>query len=267
MSDVFTAPRLSLQDLSVAAGPQTGLEKISFDLHPGEILAVLGENGAGKAALVRVLAGLRHPDGGKIVWYGKPVALGPPLAAISLGISTVWQAHALYPGLPVWRSLFLLHEDRIGRRIGPVLVLKKRQAREQSRTILAAAGIDGGDVDQPVSALSWAQQRALAIARAVYFKSSLLVLENVTSAVPEPEADRLLKQIDAARKTGMSVIFCTGHAEQAAQVCDQFVLLHKGRIQATGDKPEPADFKPCRAASPSPADAEIRRKTAASQAS
>ncbi|WP_323784421.1 ATP-binding cassette domain-containing protein [Thalassovita sp.] len=267
MSDGFAGPRLSLQNVSVAPGRQPGLEKISFDLYPGEILAVQGDAGAGKTSLVRLLAGLQRPDSGKIVWHGKPVSLGAPQAAISFGISTVFETHALIPGLPIWRSLFLLHENRIGRRIGPVLILNKRQAREKARTVLAAAGVDTLDVDQPVTRLSLVQRRALAIARAVYFKTGLLVLDNVTSALSAGESDNLLEQIDSARKTGMSVIFCTANAEQADKVCDRGLILQQGRIRTLGKRFEAAEVKQRENAMRTSAGTKFRGRKLAPQAS
>ena len=224
------APRLRLEGISKSFGTVQSLIDVSFDIAPGQVVGLLGDNGAGKSTLIKTLSGVYRPDDGRFVWENEPVDIASPREAMAMGISVVYQDLAVVPMLSIYRNLFLGREDEITRKVGGVSFLQKNKARRLAGEALAELGIHIRDVNAPVAVLSGGERQSISIARAVYFQSKLLILDEPTAALSLKETAKVLGYVDEARRQGVSVIIITHNIQHAWQVSDTFAVLYHGRL-------------------------------------
>lgn len=159
-------------------GHITALEGVDLDVNAGEVLALLGDNGAGKSALIKILTGIYPPSEGEIRFEGELVHFGSPHDARELGIETVYQDLALIPRMNIARNFYLGRE--LTRLAGPFTILDRRRMDEGSRSALEEIGIGIRDTSEPVGSLSGGERQSVAIGRAVHFGSKLLILNEPT---------------------------------------------------------------------------------------
>ena len=167
-------PVLQARGLVKRYGRVTALDDADFDLYPGEILAVIGDNGAGKSSLIRALSGALVPNAGEIRLEGKPVAFRSPLDAQAAGIETVYQTLALSPSLSIADNMFLGRELRRTGPLGTVCRMLDRKAMQRiAREKLTELGLmTVQNINQRVETLSGGQRQGVAVARAAAFGSS-----------------------------------------------------------------------------------------------
>jgi simple sugar transport system ATP-binding protein len=221
---------LEVSDVHKRFGKVTALSGVSFGIRPGEVLALLGDNGAGKSTLIKILSGVHRPDDGTLSWKGQSVVLGSPKAALDLGISVVYQDLALVDTLSIYRNVFLGREGAVRSRWRGVPLLDVRRARHEAARCLAALGVNVQSVEAKVKDLSGGQRQAIAIARAVYFQSELLILDEPTSALSLKESRRVMQYVASARDAGVSVIIITHNVHSIHSIADQIVVLTRGAI-------------------------------------
>jgi len=221
---------LEAVDVHKRFGTVTALSGVSFGIGPGEVLALLGDNGAGKSTLIKVLSGVHVPDDGTLVWEGAPITIGSPRAALDLGISVVYQDLALVDTLSIYRNVFLGREDAVRTRRAGVPLLDVRRARQEAIRCLAALGVNVASVDTKVRDLSGGERQAIAIARAVYFESKLLILDEPTSALSLKESRRVLEYVTSASKAGVAVILITHNVHSIHAIADKIVVLTRGTV-------------------------------------
>jgi simple sugar transport system ATP-binding protein len=208
----------------------TALSGVSFGIRRGEVLALLGDNGAGKSTLIKILAGVHRPDEGTLSWKGQPIVMGSPRAALDLGISVVYQDLALVDTLSIYRNVFLGREGAVRSRRRGIPLLDVRRARKEAGRCLAALGVSVPSVEAKVKDLSGGERQAIAIARAVYFQSELLILDEPTSALSLKESRRVMQYVASARDAGVSVIIITHNVHSIHSIADQVVVLTRGSI-------------------------------------
>ena len=184
--------RIEADGIRKSFGAVEALRGVDLRVAPGQVLALLGDNGAGKSTLIKILTGVHQPDEGTMRWDGEPVTIGSPTDAMRLGISAVYQDLAVVDQMSIYRNLFLGREQEVARQIGPIRVLDPKRAREAARAALAEIGLGIRGVDRPVGTLSGGERQSIAIARAVYFQSKLLILDEPTSALSVKEARKVL---------------------------------------------------------------------------
>jgi len=209
-------------------GNIVALRDISLHVDAGEVTCILGDNGAGKSSLIKILSGVHQQDAGRLLVEGEEVTFTSPRHARSRGIATVYQDLAMVPLMSIWRNFFLGAEPM--RKLGPLRLFDAKTARGTVREELHAMGIDIRDPDQPVGTLSGGERQSLAIARAVYFGARVLILDEPTSALGVKQAGVVLKYILQARDRGVAVIFITHNPHHAYPVGDRFVILNRGRL-------------------------------------
>ncbi len=224
-------PVIEAINVSKAFGPTTALVDVSLKAYAGRILALLGDNGAGKSTLIKILSGVFPPDQGEIRFRGEPVVFGNPAQARQLGIATVFQDLAVCELLSVTRNIVLGREPQKG--IGPFKGLDLRRADEMARTALHHLGVrwERGLDERGVN-ISGGERQSLAIARAMFFGSSLLVLDEPTSALAVRQAGRVLDHIAQARDHGQAIILITHNFLHALSVADDLTVLAQGRVVA-----------------------------------
>jgi simple sugar transport system ATP-binding protein len=231
-SGVSATPLLELRNISKQYGLNKVLSEVSFDVGRAAILALLGDNGAGKSTLVKTMSGVVQPDSGTLLWEGKPVELKAHTDAAELGIETIYQDSALVDSMTIARNIFMGREL-----VGPLGFMRLGEMREISshvlRTIVAIEGIDSPD--KLVGSLSGGQKQAVAIARAVHFKRTLLMLDEPTSALAVRATEALFEYLRSLREQGLSSVLVTHNLYDAYRICDRFVVMARGQVifQAT----------------------------------
>jgi simple sugar transport system ATP-binding protein len=229
-------PLLEVRHVSKYFGSVIALKDISMEVRAGEVTCVLGDNGAGKSSLIKILSGVHTYDEGEFLVEGKPVRFSGPREARAAGISVVFQDLATIPLMSVWRNFFLGSEPTIG--VGPVRRLNSGFAKRVMREEMRKMGIDVRDPNQAVGTLSGGERQAVAIARAVYFGAKVLILDEPTSALGVRQSGIVLKYVVQARERGLGVIFITHNPHHAFPVGDRFVLLNRGKLIGSYTKAE-----------------------------
>lgn len=234
----MTQPLLKLANINKSFGPIDVLFDISLEVHRGEVLCLLGDNGAGKSTLIRILSGVHRPTSGTLEIDGKPVSFESPRDASQHGIATVHQFGGTFPLMSIGRSFFVGAEPT--RRWGPLTVWDRQRANEIAVRELRQLGITRiDDGDRLVGGLSGGERQALAIARAVHFGATVLILDEPTAALGVKEAAQVLRIVLQARQKGIAVIFITHNVVHALTVGDHFAVLIRGAKAAdfrTGEK-------------------------------
>ena len=223
-------PLIEVQDLGVQFGQINALQGVNTTIEAGEVTCVVGDNGAGKSVLIKVLCGVHAPTEGRLLLDGEPVRLRSARHARSLGILAVYQHLALVPLMSVWRNFFLGEEPVRG--WGPFQRLDVNYARRRAQRELAALEIDIEDIDRPVWVLSGGQRQALAIARAMHFGTRLLILDEPTSALGVRQSAAVLQLIRRVADRGTAVVFVTPQPRHAYLIGDRFIILQKGGLRA-----------------------------------
>ena len=234
---LMTTPLLKLTGINKSFGPIDVLHDISLDVRRGEVLCLLGDNGAGKSTLIKILSGVHKPTSGRIELDGKPVAFDSPRDASDHGIATVHQFGGTFPLMSIGRSFFVGAEPT--RRWGPLKIYDRRRANEIAVKEMRELGITRiTDGDRLVGGLSGGERQALAIARAVHFGASVLILDEPTAALGVKEAAHVLRIVLQARQKGIAVIFITHNVVHALTVGDHFAVLIRGAKAADFRKGE-----------------------------
>lgn len=223
-------PILAAVDISKSFGPVTALDSVSIEVRPGEVVCLLGDNGAGKSTLIKVLSGFHNPDTGTIVFDGQPIELSSPRAALSLGISTVYQDLAVFPLMSVARNYVAGLEPTRGR--GLLSRFDEKEAARLAFDGLRRIGIDLTDMSRMVGTMSGGERQVLAIARAEHRGARVLILDEPTSALGVREAALVLRHVHHAAGRGTAVILITHNVRHALPVGDRFVVLNQGRVAA-----------------------------------
>ena len=213
-------------DIEKNFGAVQALKKVNVEIRSGEILGLLGDNGAGKSTLIKILAGVFLPDGGKVFFEGQQVSFSSPRDARALGIETVHQALSLVDVMSISRNFFLGREPV--KRIGPLYLLNRKRMNEECEKAVTGLGVRVRSPNEFVSILSGGERQAISIGRAMHFKVKLLILDEPLTALSVRETKEVLRQIEKARDSGVSVIFITHNVYHVYPVAERFVMLDKG---------------------------------------
>lgn len=220
-------PLIEARHIGKSYGSIVALHDVSTQVDAGSVTCVLGDNGAGKSSLIKILAGAQDYDSGELLVDGAPVHFGSPRDALDRGIATVYQDLAIVPMMPVWRNFFLGSEPT--KPFGPFRRLDVAAMKATTRTELADMGINLRDVDQPIGTLSGGERQCVAIARAVHFGARVLILDEPTAALGVKQTEVVLRYIAAARDRGLGVVFITHNPHHAFPIGDRFLLLQRGQ--------------------------------------
>jgi fructose transport system ATP-binding protein len=233
----MTTPVLQATGLVKRYGKVTALAGADLELMPGEILAVIGDNGAGKSSLIKALSGAVVPDEGSIFVDGAEVSFSTPLDARRAGIETVHQSLAVSPSLDIAANLFLGRERRRPGVLGSVFrMLDRAGMREEARRQLDALGIMTiQNPGQAVETLSGGQRQAVAVARAAAFGSRVVIMDEPTAALGVRESRAVLDLILQVRDRGLPVILISHNMPHVFEVADRIHIQRLGRRKAVVD--------------------------------
>ncbi|UVK53881.1 ATP-binding cassette domain-containing protein [Mesorhizobium sp. AR02] len=224
-------PILTARGLVKRYGRVTALDNADFDLYPGEILAVIGDNGAGKSSLIKAISGAAAPDEGEIRLEGKPVAFKSPMEAREAGIETVYQNLALSPALSIADNMFLGREIRKPGFLGQWLRMLDRPAMEKrARDKLTELGLMTiQNISQAVETLSGGQRQGVAVARAAAFGSRVVIMDEPTAALGVKESRRVLELILDVKKRGLPIVLISHNMPHVFEVADRIHIHRLGR--------------------------------------
>jgi fructose transport system ATP-binding protein len=226
-----TEPILQGRGLTKRFGRVTALDSADFELYPGEVLAVIGDNGAGKSSLIKCLSGAMMPDEGEILLEGQPVTFRRPQDAQAAGIETVYQTLAVAPALDIATNMFLGRERRRPGPLGSIFrMVDDSGMRRDAKKALDDLGIGTlQDISQAVETLSGGQRQAVAVARAAAFGSKVIILDEPTAALGVKESGQVLQMIRDLRDRGLPVILISHNMPQVFEVADRIHIQRLGR--------------------------------------
>jgi fructose transport system ATP-binding protein len=230
-------PILQARGLVKRYGRVTALDGADFDLYAGEILAVIGDNGAGKTSLIKALTGAVVPDSGEILLEGRPIHFRSPQDARLAGIETVYQDLALSPALSIADNLFLGRERRVPGFAGTVLrKLDRAGMQRDARQKLSELGLlTIQNISQPVETLSGGQRQGIAVARAAAFGSRVVIMDEPTAALGVRESRRVLELILDVKKRGLPIVLISHNMPQVFEVADRIHIHRLGKRLAVID--------------------------------
>ncbi|KAB8189809.1 ATP-binding cassette domain-containing protein [Nonomuraea phyllanthi] len=223
-------PVLQARGLVKKYGHVTALDGADFDLMPGEVLAVIGDNGAGKSSLIKALTGALQPDAGEILLDGSPVRFRSPIDARRHGIETVYQDLAVAASLDIATNMFLGRELRKPGILGSVFrLLDKKRMREESARHMADLKIGLRSLTQPVESLSGGQRQGVAVARAVAWATHVVVMDEPTAALGVKESGQVLDMIKRVRDGGTPVVLISHNMPHVFEIADRVHIQRLGR--------------------------------------
>jgi fructose transport system ATP-binding protein len=226
-----TTPILQARGLVKRYGRVTALDHADFDLYPGEILAVIGDNGAGKSSLIKALCGAIAPDHGEVLMDGKPIHFRSPMDARQAGIETVYQTLALSPALSIVDNMFLGREIRAKGIAGSLFrKLDKAAMQKIAREKLSELGLlTIQNITQPVETLSGGQRQGVAVARAAAFGSKVVIMDEPTAALGVKESRRVLELILDVKRRGLPIVLISHNMPHVFEVADRIHIHRLGK--------------------------------------
>jgi simple sugar transport system ATP-binding protein len=228
---------IRMENVSKSYGRVQALENVNLKVYEKEIVGLLGDNGAGKSTLIKVLSGVVPFTSGHIYIRGKRVSIRSTTDAIANGIETIYQDSALVTQLSIARNLFLGREPLKGPRF--LNRLDQVRMNEVADQLMSRVGISKKiPPSTPIGSLSGGERQAVAIARAMYFDSDLIILDEPTNNLGVAETQGVLRFVRNARDSGHSCIFIAHNIHHVFQVVDRIVVMRRGRIVADDIDPK-----------------------------
>ena len=225
---------LNAEGLTKTFGGVTALDRVDFDLRPGEIHALLGENGAGKSTLINLISGTYPRSAGTLAVDGQAVGHLTPQLARTLGIAAVFQEFSLVPELNVVQNLFLGRELRRGP------FLRSRAMRQEADALLNRFGFRV-PLDAAVADLSRAQRQMVEIAKALRGRSRVVIFDEPTASLTDGEAERLFAAIAQLKADGVAIIYVSHRMSEIRSISDRVTVLRGGRRIGTVDTADVSD--------------------------
>ena len=224
-------PILKGRGLVKRYGKVTALDHCDFDLMPGEILAVIGDNGAGKSSLIKAVSGAVIPDEGEVFLEGKPITFKSPIQAREAGIETVYQTLAMSPALSIADNMFMGREIRKTGFMGKVMRQLDRPKMEKlARDKLTELGLMTiQNINQAVETLSGGQRQGVAVARAAAFGSKVIILDEPTAALGVKESRKVLELIQDVKSRGIPIILISHNMPHVFEVADRIHIHRLGK--------------------------------------
>ncbi|HTV10495.1 MAG TPA: ATP-binding cassette domain-containing protein [Acidimicrobiales bacterium] len=223
-------PLLELRGVQKNFGPVRALSGVDLVVRAGEVTALCGDNGAGKSVTIKIISGIHPPDGGQILWRGRPVQIHTPKDSAALGIATVYQDLALCDNLDIVQNMFL------GREPTKYGALDEAPMERAARRTLADLHVTTvRSIRQPVSSLSGGQRQSVAVARAVLWNSQLMILDEPTAALGVAQTSMVLQLVRRLAQQGYGVMIVSHNLNDVFEVADNIAVLRLGLMVAQAE--------------------------------
>jgi len=220
-------PLLEVRDVTKSFDAVVAVAGVSFPLYAGEAHAVVGENGAGKSTIVKMLAGVHRPDGGTLLLNGEPVEFGSPAEAKAAGIAVIYQEPTLFPDLTVAENIVMGRHPRRG--LG---MIDRAAVRAEAERLFTRLGVRI-DPARPARGLSIADQQIVEIAKALGADARVLVMDEPTAALTLVEVERLFAVARSLRDEGAAIMFISHRFEEVTELCQRVTIMRDGRHVST----------------------------------
>ena len=221
----MTTPLVRIERVRKEFGAVVALEEVTLDIDAGDIVALVGDNGAGKSTVVKCIAGIYPPTSGQILLEGQPVQFSSPLDARSQGIETVFQDLALANAQTVYMNMFL------GRELvkGPLRRLDREAMAAETQTLLEELDVRIDSPRKTIRDLSGGQRQGVAIARAVHWARRLVLMDEPTAALGVAETQRVEELIRRMRDRGRAILIVRHSLDQVFRLADRICVLRRGK--------------------------------------
>ena len=223
----MTTRLLQARSISKRFGALHALADVDVDIHAGEVLAILGDNGAGKSTFIKILSGAYEPSAGTLLLDGAPVSFASPQDAADVGIATIFQELALSENLSIAENVFLGRE--LVRRVLGVPFLKRQAMKQKVAELLHTLEAHISDPEAAVGSLSGGQRQAVAISRALNLNARLVIMDEPTAALAVAETRKVLQLIRRLAEGGRAVILISHNMHDVFEVADRIVVFRRGR--------------------------------------
>jgi ABC-type sugar transport system ATPase subunit len=221
-------PLLKLSGIGKNFGPVQALTDINLEIYPGEVLALVGDNGAGKSTMIKTISGIWAPDGGQMFWEGREIHIRSPRDAAALGIATMYQDLALCDNLDIVQNMFL------GRELTKRDFLDEASMEISARKTLSDLSVTTvRSIRQPVGSLSGGQRQAVAVARAVLEDAKLVIMDEPTAALGVSQTAMVLNLVRSLSERGVAVLLISHNLVDVFSVADHLAALYLGKLGGT----------------------------------
>jgi simple sugar transport system ATP-binding protein len=227
-------PLISIRGLHKWYAGVHALRGVSLDVEAGEVVGLVGDNGAGKSTLIKILSGVHRQDAGEIRISGDLVDIDSPKTAMRLGIETIYQDASMVPTMTIARNLFVGREP-LRFSIGDIGIIDHARMRKESMQAIANVDLHLRSPDALLGELSGGQRQGVAIARAMHFKSRVLILDEPTNHLSVKETNRVLGFVRGLPAQGVTGILISHNLHHVMESCDRIVAMARGEI--VFDKP------------------------------
>ena len=220
-------PLLEVKQLSKHFGAVEALNDFSMKVYPGEVVALAGDNGAGKTTVIKAISGVYKPTGGKIMLGDEEVDFSTPQEARDRGIETIYQDLVLADNLSIGANIFLGREP-MRRMLGLIPVLDRKKMNDAAKETMALLDFHVSRMEAPVANFSGGQRQAVAIGRAVFWDAQILIMDEPTAALGVPEQRKVLALIHQLKAQGRGIIFISHNLQDIFAVSDRIQVLRRG---------------------------------------
>ncbi|AMB60515.1 sugar ABC transporter ATP-binding protein [Microterricola viridarii] len=220
-------PLLTVRDLTKGFAGVQALKGVDLEVLPGEVHCLLGQNGAGKSTLIKTLSGSYQPDGGTIRWHGAETLIESPVAALGLGIATMYQELDVVDGLTVAENIFLGHEQAVAG------ITDRRSTNRRARELMARLGHSNISATREVGTLSAANKQIVSMARALSHDTQLIIMDEPSAVLDAEEVRNLFRVVGELTDAGIAVIYISHRLEEINQIGDRITVIKDGRTVAT----------------------------------
>ena len=225
----MSGPIIEIRNLHKWYSGVHALKGVSLDIRRGEALGLVGDNGAGKSTVINILSGVQRADGGEILVDGKPVRIATPRDAMNLGIETIYQYNSMVPTMTIARNLFIGREP-LRFSIGGFGILDQKKMRNESVRAIADVDLHLRSPDALVGELSGGQRQGVAIARAMHFKSKVMILDEPTNHLSVKETKKVIGFVRGLKEQGVTSVFISHNMHHVFECCDRVVAMARGEV-------------------------------------
>lgn len=222
--------KLELKNINKKISDSFYLEDISLDIYPGEVHAIIGENGSGKSTIMKIISGVIEPDSGELLIDGQPVTIDSVWSSRQNKIHSVWQEVNLFPNLTVAENIFIDHYNN--RKMSKKVNLYKMYSDCNNIFKELAINID---VRTPVSKLGYAQKQLVEMVKAFVSNAEIVIFDEPTAAFTHAEKSKLFEIISRLKKSNTAIFYITHLIEEISMIADRVTAIHQGKLVGTRD--------------------------------
>ena len=211
------------------------LKDFNLSIRKDSIVGLIGDNGAGKSTLIKILSGAHEADKGQVFFEGNEVKFKSAKEAMNLGIETIYQYSALIPEMSIARNIFIGREET-KYNVGPFGIMKRKKMDEDAMKALTDVELHLRSPETPVNQLSGGERQGVVIARAMYFKSKVLILDEPTNHLSVKETNKVLRFVEGLKEQGVTSVFITHNLSHVFPIADHLCVMARGEKIADLDK-------------------------------